>query len=392
MPSAGLQIFGSGLQLQPVTPGVTDQGNANISGTFIARTGIWHLNGAENLGMFGRNPGVNQALNWGNAVEPNCIFGYNNTIVDGNVLQNNVFVGSNNSIGNAAHVGVTSFLVVGSENTLYTGGDNGNILSAIVLGHNNRCNKTPATTSNEGPIIIGYNNNWNNINNNTAYDPGVIIGKNINISGGSTFNTTIVGPLNSDAPPGGGNAIKIGNSLQSDAQVGPYRIQNLVGWKYLSTLNVTVANTAAETTLLSDGVGSLSLPAGLLKIGSTIRVMARGVIADTGTPTVRFRVKLNGTAFLDFGAVTFPTLVGTHGWEIRGEITIRSAGPAGNAIGNGIAIVSVSGMPDIDTVNTAVTNIDTSSAPVVVDMTVQWGTAAPGNTITQTNATVEVLG
>src|SRR5574340_37865 len=36
MPVGGLSIFGAGLQLQQVTPGVVNVGNANINGTMIA--------------------------------------------------------------------------------------------------------------------------------------------------------------------------------------------------------------------------------------------------------------------------------------------------------------------------------------------------------------------
>lgn len=391
MPSAGLQIFGSGLQLQPVTPGVTDQGNANISGTFIARTGIWHLNGAENLGMFGRNPGVNQTLNWGNVVEPNCIFGYNNTIVDGNVIQNSVFVGSNNNIGNAAHVGVTSFLVVGSENTLYTGGDNGNILSAIVIGNNNKCNKTPGTTSNEGPIIVGYNNNWNNINNNTAYDPGVIIGKNINISGGSTFNTTIIGPMNSDAPPTTGNAVKIGNRLQKNVQVGAYNLgANFVKSLFRQTATAVVSNTVAETTIIAAGTGSSTIPADSLNAGSVIKIVARGYLRAATAPNLQLRVYLNSVLHIDFGAIALPAIAGDVAWELNCDLTVRQVG-TGAVLGNGFMKIGAATAKIFGSLNVATVAVDETIANPV-NVTAQWSAANAQNYIGCTNLDIQVHG
>jgi hypothetical protein len=194
------------------------------------------------------------------------------------------------------------------------------------------------------------------------------------------------------APVPQANKVSIGNDTHTNVQIGKFNFTNgFARVQFSQTENKTVSNTVLETTLLGAGAGSLIIPAGSLVIGSIIRVNARGIISDTGTPTLQLRFKIGSTTYLDFGAVTFPTLTGTHAWSLSADITIRTIGASGTAIGNGIASVSVVGSPDMETSNTA-TSVIATTVPNTMELTVQWGTANASNSITATNVLIEVIG
>jgi hypothetical protein len=409
MPSAGLQIFGSGLRLQPNTPGVEDVGNANISGVMLAD----QFSTADTIGietepeMFGHN------LTYGGGAN-HCIYGNSNTT--GNVssavcygYQCAVYTQTSVAMGASCTAGISGS---GVADNVAVGKD---CNAGNALASTGNCVAFGKQASSRGNSTVAFGSNVSIITNNVNYAIGCVFGYNIsfNNSGhrdvfaagaGITENTTarvnllILGMFDLGGPAGAypaskikDNQIIIGNENQTEVWLGSFLLTAPpINAAFKQTASATVANTAAETTLTAPGVGSLTIPAARLVAGSTIRVRARGVIADTGTPTVRFRVKIGATTFLDFGAVAFPTLAGTHGWELEGEITVRTSGAGGTAIGNGCAWISVTGAPDLDTVNTATSALDTTTAQAV-DLTVQWGTANAANTITCTNLTMEIL-
>jgi len=208
--------------------------------------------------------------------------------------------------------------------------------------------------------------------------------------GGSAFNDVIL--IGNAISATASNQIRLGKATHTSIFIGPFDVSNgfaVSGFRQTTT--VTLANSVAETTLTGAGVGSLTIPANSLKIGTSIRITAKGTIGDTGTPTFRLRIKLGATAYIDTGAVTFGAFVGRHGWTLNAEITIRTIGAGGTAIGNGIMMVSTVGNPDLDSVNEATSAINTTGA-LALDVTAQWGTANALNSVICTNLDVEVLG
>jgi hypothetical protein len=71
---------------------------------------------------------------------------------------------------------------------------------------------------------------------------------------------------------------------------------------FSQTADKTVANTTTPTGLFGTGVGSLTLPAGLLAAGSVIRITMTGHYSTTGTPTFTLAVNLGGTELATTGA------------------------------------------------------------------------------------------
>lgn len=165
--------------------------------------------------------------------------------------------------------------------------------------------------------------------------------------------------------------------------------QMLVGTLFTQTATGTVANTTSETAISSTGVGSLTLPANFFVAGKTIRVQARGFHSSVSTPTIQIKVKFGSTVILDTGAIN--TGNGTNdGFLMEGVITCRSTGGSGTVLGQGSYSELHTLGVKADMVNTTTTTIDTTASQTV-SVTVTWGTAASGNTISLTNFTVEVL-
>lgn len=167
--------------------------------------------------------------------------------------------------------------------------------------------------------------------------------------------------------------------------------QNVVGEIISQTSAVTVASTAAETTLLAS---AYTIQANWLTAGKTLRIRARGIIGNTGTPNLTLKVKLGGATVITTGAVTMSTITGSMDFFIDATVTIRTAGGTGTAIGqiagdyctaNGTAPLRISA-PTAST-----TTIDTT-ANSSFDVTAQWSASSASNTLTITNLTVESLG
>ncbi len=172
---------------------------------------------------------------------------------------------------------------------------------------------------------------------------------------------------------------------------------NMVGSIYSTTGDVTVANTVTETDLIdgSNFVGTKTIPANFFTAGKSFRIKARGFQSTTGTPTIRFRVRiggLSGTIVADSGAQTILKNLVNGGFSVEAEITCRSVGSSGTVIGQGSCSVSADAASSaiFALVATSVSTIDTTASQALF-LTVEWGTAASGNTITNTNCFIEVI-
>ena len=162
---------------------------------------------------------------------------------------------------------------------------------------------------------------------------------------------------------------------------------------FTQTADKTVANTSTETTLLGTGEGSKTLPADFLTVGKTIYIRVSGYWSDISSPgTGEARVKIGGTTILDTTAQTPAGSVSNKTFEIDGFITCRTTGASGTIHHQGYLLLDVGGqslefwgMPA-----TSTTTVDTTSS-LAIDVTWQWSTADAGNTMTATNATIQVI-
>jgi hypothetical protein len=179
------------------------------------------------------------------------------------------------------------------------------------------------------------------------------------------------------------------DSIQKAIQVFESGVeQTLSGTLFTQTNTVTVANTVTQTALTGTGVGTLTLPANFFVAGKTIRLRMWGYYSSTGNPTITVRVKL--------GSTTIGTMTGSSGngsndtFEAWSDITCRTTGGTGTVFTQGVYREVQSSGLIAGTDNTSTTTVDTTASQAV-SITVEWGTAAAGNTISATNFTLEVL-
>jgi len=162
---------------------------------------------------------------------------------------------------------------------------------------------------------------------------------------------------------------------------------------FTQTASVTVGNSTTETTLFGAGQGSLTLPINTLATGKRVRWTLMGVISDTGTPTLNLRIKVGGATIASTGAVALVGTVVNRVFRLQFELTCRSIGASGTVIGQGSFWYDNS--TNLGTTEgiamTATATVDTT-AQLTLDATAEWGTADPADTLTVTNATVEVFG
>lgn len=157
---------------------------------------------------------------------------------------------------------------------------------------------------------------------------------------------------------------------------------------YSQTIDKTVADTTDETSLLSAGRGSKTLPADLLEQGTTIRIALSGHISDTGNPTMDIKASLGGTEVCSTGAENLGTSVSQVDFHLLIYITCRTTGASGTVVASGL--FEHDDGTSFGLVKTTATTIDTTGA-LAIDVTATWGTQSASNTITCQEVTIERL-
>jgi len=162
-------------------------------------------------------------------------------------------------------------------------------------------------------------------------------------------------------------------------------LSGAIGILFVQTSTVTVANTTTESTLVGDGVGTVSLARNFFATGTTLRLRAAGVFTTKAAPvgTLRLKVKKGSTVLMDTGVVTPLTDVDGGGWVIRSLISARSSTLVidNGVFENSLDVKFMLNLSEV-TINTTVEDFD---------LTVQWGTADVANSLSCTNLTLEKL-
>ena len=144
---------------------------------------------------------------------------------------------------------------------------------------------------------------------------------------------------------------------------------------------VTVANTVTETTLLGAGSGSVIIPAGFFTAGRTIKIKGFGYYSATSTPNITIKIKFGSTTILTTGAAA-------SGNDTNG--TCRTIGATGTVQSQGLFQEVGAAAIGFPMVNTSTNTIDTTITQTV-GITVTWGAASAGNTISLSNLIIEVI-
>lgn len=174
------------------------------------------------------------------------------------------------------------------------------------------------------------------------------------------------------------------NSFTSDSKI----INNI----FTPTASKTIASSVAETSLFGTGLGSLTIPANFLIVGRSLRVKLFGYFGTTGTPTLNIKALLGGSTVCSTGAIATSGTISNRYWEAEIVLTCRTIGVSGTVIGQGLFTYdnSTQAGKAVGLVATATTTVNTTGT-LALDVTATWGASSASNTITCTNATVEVI-
>lgn len=168
-----------------------------------------------------------------------------------------------------------------------------------------------------------------------------------------------------------------------------YSGQSKTGTLFTQTASATVGNTTSETTLVSTGTGTATLPAGFWIVGKTVRLTAAGYWSQTASsPTRTIKIYNGATAVINTAISPFGSSVTSESWRVDALITCRTTGATGTVYAQGV--IYLSGNATYGLVTTATVTIDTT-ASAALDVKWTWGTADVSNTITATNLSVEAL-
>ena len=154
---------------------------------------------------------------------------------------------------------------------------------------------------------------------------------------------------------------------------------------FAQTANSTpVTGTTVETSLINGGVGTLSVPANGFAVGDSFRAVMAGVLNVSNNQTIQIRVKAGAITLLDSGLQPI-TNITNDVFSLNIDFTIRQLGGPGVA-----SIVSLGTFHYTKTSNATTqgfafnvvnnTTFDTTIANTL-NITVQWGSNNPGNSI-----------
>ncbi len=148
--------------------------------------------------------------------------------------------------------------------------------------------------------------------------------------------------------------------------------------------SIPVTGTTAETSLINGGVGTLSVPANGFQVGDSFRAIMAGVLNVANNQTIRIKVKTGSVILLDSGLQNI-TNITNDVFSLNIDFTIRQLGTTGVA-----SIVSLGTFHYAKTSNTSVQGFAfnvvnnttfSTTIPNTLDITVQWGSNAAGNSI-----------
>ena len=141
-----------------------------------------------------------------------------------------------------------------------------------------------------------------------------------------------------------------------------------------------VANTASETDV---DVG-FQIPSRKVVAGDQLKLSCSGIVADSGSPTLTLRLKLDGTTVVTVGPFTLTEGAETR-WNTDWLVTFRTDGVSAS-----VWACSRNTQYSDDTIATVkgTTTIDTTQ-PIDVDVSAQFSAASASNTITLENFSME---
>jgi len=150
-----------------------------------------------------------------------------------------------------------------------------------------------------------------------------------------------------------------------------------------------LASSVAETDILGTAVGgSKTIAASALSaIGRSLSFEFVGIIANTSTPNITFKLALGSTTILTTGAVATAAISGTSAFRFSGQISCVTAGATGTVNGAGFVLYSLDKSIAAPPVSGAAVTVDLTAAQQVKCLAT-WGTSSASNTLTCTGGKI----
>ncbi len=143
-----------------------------------------------------------------------------------------------------------------------------------------------------------------------------------------------------------------------------------------------ISGTTVETTLISGGIGTLSVGANQFQIGDSFNAKLNGHISCVGTAEIQIRVKANSVLLGDTGVISLDLSTNKH-WQLDLNFTIRSIGGVGvgSIVSYGLfGYIKNSGLNFEGANFVTITPLDTTISNTI-QITAQWNTNNSGNSI-----------
>lgn len=181
----------------------------------------------------------------------------------------------------------------------------------------------------------------------------------------------------------------LGPSRKTDAVGG--LIGSRITVPFVQTATATVGNSTAEASIIGTGVGSKTIPAGYLNVGSMIVVHLTGSIGtEAVVPTLTIKLYYGSTVLSTVTATPAAQLAASTVFEYTATSVVTTAGAVGmlvsgqvmwvrqlTALGPGVAPAGVV--------------VDTTAAGAI-DVKVTWGATGALSTISGVTGYIEVIG
>jgi hypothetical protein len=149
--------------------------------------------------------------------------------------------------------------------------------------------------------------------------------------------------------------------------------------------STVISGTTNETSIIGNGVGTLSVPENGFQIGDSFRAVIGGFVNIGNGQTIRIRVKTGSVILLDSGIQSLINNITNAIWSLNIDFTVRELGVAGVA-----SIVSLGSFHYTKTNNGTVegfafntvnnTTFDTTISNNL-DITIEWGSTSVSNNI-----------
>jgi len=154
---------------------------------------------------------------------------------------------------------------------------------------------------------------------------------------------------------------------------------------YTQTSSSTpVTNTLSELSLLDGGVGTLTVPANMFKVGDSFHAIATGHVSSVNNHQLRIRIKTDGIILADTGSIIMAGSTGKH-WKLEIYFTVRTIGTSGVAsiVTGGTFMYTKDASNAFEGTNFStetITGFNTTINNTLV-ITAQWNTANTGDSI-----------